>query len=104
MTIQLNADNNLKINKDYAKKLNAIIDDSFKRYSEYLTRIEVHFSDENSHKTSSNDKKCVLEAKLKGREPIAVSDFGDTYDLAFDSAIDKMKASLDTILGKMLNK
>jgi hypothetical protein len=45
----------------------------FDRYSEHITRIEVKFSDEkNSDRDSENDKRCVLEARLKGLQPLVV--------------------------------
>jgi hypothetical protein len=43
------------------------------RYSEHITRIEVKFSDENSDRDSENDKRCVLEARLKGLQPLVVT-------------------------------
>ena len=101
MTIQLNADHNLTISKEYSQKLTGILSEELDRYSENLTRLEVHLSDENSHKDSKNDKRCLLEARLKGRQPVAVSDTGDTYDFAVDGAVDKLKAMLDTILGRI---
>jgi len=101
MNIQLNTDNNLTLKEEYADKLNAILNNEFDRFSEFLTRIEVHLSDENGHKKSSDDKKCMLEARLKGRQPAAVSAFGNTYDMAVSGAINKLKASLDTITGKI---
>ena len=52
-------------------------------------------------KDSKNDKKCLLEARLKGRQPIAVSDTGDTYDYALGGAVDKLKSMLSTIAGRM---
>lgn len=104
MTIQLNAGNNLSINDEYAEKLKEILSTELDRFSDNLTRLEVHLSDENSHKDSKNDKKCVLEARLKGRQPVAVTDTGDTYDQAVDNAIEKLKAMLDTIMGRMTNK
>lgn len=101
MLIQLNADNNLKLKEEYASKLNEILEGELDRYEEFLTRIEVHLAYENSHKSSSDDKKCTLEARLKGRQPIAVSATGDTYDIAVSAAIDKLRAALDTITGKI---
>lgn len=101
MNIQLNTDNNLTVRDEYADKLNEILNKEFGRFDEFLTRIEVHLSDENSHKKSSDDKKCMLEARLKGRQPVAVSAFGDTYDKAVAGAVNKLKASLDTITGKI---
>jgi len=104
MTIQLNAGNNLTISEEYAEKLKEILSSELDRYIENITRLEVHLSDENSHKEAKDDKKCVLEARLKGRQPVAVTDTGDTYDQAVDNAIEKLKAMLDSILGRMANK
>ena len=104
MTIQLNAGNNLKISEEYAQKLTGILSGEFDRYDDHLTRLEVHLSDENSHKETPNDKKCLLEARLKNRQPVAVSSTGDTYDQAFDDAIDKLQAMLDTIVGRMMER
>jgi hypothetical protein len=38
----------------------------------------VKFSDENSDRDSENDKRCVLEARLKGLQP--VSSHADTVE------------------------
>lgn len=104
MTIQLNADNNLSISKEYSQKLTEILSEELDRYSENLTRLEVHLSDENGNKDSKNDKRCLLEARPKGHQPVAVSDTGDNYDLAVDGAIDKLKAMLDKLLGRMTER
>jgi hypothetical protein len=58
--------------------LKATISDAFDRYSEHITRIEVKFSDENSDRDSENDKRCVLEARLKGLQPLVVTGHADT--------------------------
>ncbi len=33
--------------------------------------MEVHRSDENGSKSGQNDKRCVTEARLEGRQPVA---------------------------------
>jgi hypothetical protein len=68
-----------------------------------ITRIELHLSDENAGKEGPEDIKCMLEARLEGKKPIAVSNFADTNELAVDGAINKLKTHLETILGKMKN-
>lgn len=103
MTIQLNADNNLVIHEAFGAKLNDLLSDELIRFKEYISRIEVHLSDENGNKDGLNDKRCLLEARLKGRQPIAVTDLADTHELAVSGAIDKLKTSLDTITGRMKN-
>ena len=62
MTIEFNADNNLTIHEEFRDKLKDLLTDELSRFSEHITRLEVHLSDENSHKQGQNDKKCLLEA------------------------------------------
>jgi len=101
MTIQLNTDKNISVHEAFGTKLNDLLSKELSRFSEHITRLEVHLSDENGSKEGLNDKKCLLEARLEGRQPIAVSGLANTYELAVNSAIDKLKASLDTILGRI---
>jgi hypothetical protein len=101
MVIQLNADKNLTIHEDYRNKLESILNDELSRYSEHITRLEVHFSDENGSKTGVNDKRCMLEARLAGRKPIAVVDIANTHDLSLMGAVGKLKPSLETIFGRL---
>ncbi len=46
---------------------------------------------------------CLLEARLKGRQPIAVSDQSVTVESSVSGDIHKLKASLDTLLGHIKN-
>ena len=77
------------------------IKSQFERFSDHLSRIEVKISDENGDKKSENDKRCVLEARIKGMQPLAVTSFGNTVEKAFNTAADKMKTSLDSTMGKL---
>lgn len=60
MTIQLNAGKNLNIHKSFGEKLDGILNNALSRFSEHITRIEVHLSDENGAKDAQNDKRCLL--------------------------------------------
>ena len=73
---------------------------SKERFEEYITRVEVHLKDENGKKEGVNDKTCVLEARLKGKQPIAVTSQADSIEKAVSEAIDKMKAAITTVIGK----
>ncbi len=103
MTIQINTDKNLSVHEEYDNQLEALLTEELSRFVEQITRLELHLSDENGKKESEDDKKCLLEARLKGRQPIAVSALGNTYDQAVNSAIDKLKTSLETIIGRLRN-
>lgn len=103
MTIQINTDKNLSVHEKYGAQLEALLAEELSRFDDHITRLEVHLADENGNKESQDDKRCLLEARLKGRQPIAVSSSANTYDQAINGAIDKLKASLDTIVGRMRN-
>lgn len=101
MKIQVNTDRHISGNQEKSALIIESIANSLDRFSEKITRIEVHLSDENSKKKGQNDIKCLLEARLKGLEPVAVSKQADTVDKAVDGAIDKMTSLLDSKLGKL---
>lgn len=97
MTIQFNADNNLTIHEEFRTKLSAVLADKLKRFDEDITRIEVHLSDENAGKPGQNDKSCLLEARITGRTPIAVTGSGSTYEKAVDDTVVKLKSAMSKI-------
>lgn len=101
MKIQINTGKNLTVHAEYGNELEVLLKKELSRYSEHITRLEVHLSDENGNKESQNDKKCLLEARLEGRQPLAVTATSNTYDQAVKSAVGKLKALLDTIIGKL---
>ena len=103
MTIQINTDNNLNVHEAFGKKLDEIISKTLSHFSEHITRLEVHLSDENGSKVGINDKKCLLEARLEGRQPIVATQLANNYEQALHGALEKLKSSLDTIIGKMKN-
>ncbi len=101
MTIQLNTDKNLTIHQEYEDKIKGMITDGIGRFDDLINRIEVHLSDENGSKEGLDDKRCLLEAKIVGKEPIAVTNLGNNYDLALSGAISKLKSKLETVSGKL---
>jgi len=101
MTIQLNTDHNIAGVEALKEHVSATITGDLHRFSEHITRVEVHLSDENSHKNGQDDKRCMLEARLKGMQPIAVTCHAGSINQALNGAIDKLKASMDTVLGRL---
>ncbi|WP_316829567.1 HPF/RaiA family ribosome-associated protein [Pedobacter aquatilis] len=101
MTIHLNTDKNLTIHQEYEDKIQTQIDSALARFSDLITRIEVHLSDENGSKDGLEDKRCLIEAKITGKEPIAVTNLGNTYDLAIAGGLTKLKSKLETLAGKI---
>lgn len=101
MTIQLNADNHITLTEKFREILNAQLSAELHRFSEHITRIEVHLADENGDKKGLNDKRCTIEARIEGRQPIAVTSHANSTDQAVNVAIDKLISSLDTIFDRI---
>ena len=101
MIIQFNTDNNIEGNDRQTAYFSSSIAEALGRFSNYITRIEVHLTDENGNKEGKNDQRCLIEARLEGLQPVAVTNHGDTIELAIKGATDKLKAALDTIVGRL---
>ena len=101
MTIQINTGKNLSVHKAFGAKLEDMLSEQLSKFSEHITRLEVHLSDENGGKDGQKDKRCMIEARLEGRQPISVSADAGTHEKSVAVAIDKLKNSLDTILGRL---
>jgi len=102
MQVQINTDSNIEGNDQLTRQVEAVVRDALGRFSAQITRVEVNLRDENSDKKSgAEDKRCVLEARLAGRQPIAVSHEAMTIEQAVDGAAEKMKRSLDSTLGRL---
>lgn len=104
MKIQFNTDKNIEGKVELETFVSEKISNSLKHFTENITRIEVHLSDQNSHKDSEDDIQCKMEARIQNMQPVMVISKSGSREKAIDIALDKMKARLSTIIGKMKNK
>ena len=102
MKIQINTDSNIAGNDQLRGEVETLLRGALDRFSEKITRLEVHLSDENSDKKSGvDDIRCLLETRLAGLQPIVVSHEAATPQEAVDGAAEKLKRSLDSTLGRL---
>jgi ribosome-associated translation inhibitor RaiA len=101
MQIQINTDHNIEGKEALAAQVRGIVKSALSRISEHITRVEVHISDESSHKSTQNDKRCMMEARLEGRQPIAVTHQAETLDQAVEGATDKLTRLIESTLGRL---
>jgi hypothetical protein len=90
MQIQINTDHNIEGHQALAAHVSGVVESALSQISDHITRLEVHLSDENSHKAGPNDKRCALEARLEGRRPVAVTHQAATLDQAVNGAAEKL--------------
>ena len=95
MQIQVNTDDNVAGHEALVHRVETEVNHTLGRFSDHITRVEVHLSDEDSDKSGSNDKRCLMEARLTARQPVAVSHQAGSLDEAFSGAAEKLKRSLE---------
>lgn len=101
MKIQLNTDVHIAGTETLAAQVSATVEQALGRFGEHITRVEVHLSDENGGKNGQHDQRCMLEARLEGRQPMAVTEHAATLDQAVQGAALKLAHLLDNTLGRL---
>jgi len=104
MNILVHTDNHILGREELSANVSDAIGRSLERFGDRVSRLEVHLGDENSgNKEGGNDKRCMIEAKLEGFQPIAVTHHAPSIDMAIRGATDKIKKSLDHHVDKHRN-
>lgn len=101
MQIQINTDKNIDGNERLVSFFSNELNSELERFDNLITRVEVHFGDENSEKFGKNDKRCLIEVRIAKKDPIAVTDYADTIEKAFHNALEKIKRVLNSTHEKM---
>lgn len=100
MQIQINTDHNIEGHEALATHVRAVVEKALDRFSDQVTRVEVHLTDEVSHKSGQNDKRCVMEARLQGRRPLAVTQLAGSVHQAVDGAAGKLTRLLESTIDR----
>lgn len=101
MKIQINTDDNIQGRETLAEEVSATVESALRRYKDQITRVEVHLGDENAGKSGQRDQRCMVEARLEGRQPVAATALAPTLPLAVQAAADKLARLLDTQIGRV---
>ena len=101
MQIQINTDHNIEGHEALAAQVSGVVANALRRNSDHLTRVEVHLSDEDSDKGGQNEKRCVMEARLEGRQPVAVTHQAETLDQAVNGAAEKLARLIESTLSRL---
>lgn len=101
MQIQINTDRNIQGHESLTAAVHATVEKALKRFSEHITRLEVHVGDENADKRGRNDKRCMMEARLQGHQPVAVTEHAESVGQAIDGAARKLVHALEHTLGRL---
>jgi hypothetical protein len=102
MKVQVNTSNDIE-NKDALERwASEYLNEQLGRFDQDITSIEVQMTDENhGTRSGAGDKRCMMEARINGRAPIAVTNFAADQNLAFRGAADKLAHALEHAFGKL---
>lgn len=100
LKIQLNTDNHIDGSEALTARVEVMIEQYLGRFSSRLSRIEVHLSDHNADKGGADDRRCALEARMEGEDPIGASHDDENTEKAIRGACDKLKTKLDSLIEK----
>ncbi len=101
MQIQVNTDHNIAGHEALASHVSGLVENALNHVSDHITRVEVHLSDENSNKGGQNEKRCVMEARLEGRQPVAVTHQATTVEQSVEGAVHKLSRLIESTLGRL---
>jgi hypothetical protein len=105
MQIQINTDSSIEGRENLRAYVEGVLQTTLEHFESQITRVEVHMSDESgAGKSGPDDKRCLIEARLAGLKPIAVSHYDATIRQAVEGAAEKMKTSIERTLGRLGRK
>ncbi len=104
MQVQVHADSSVKGNAILAQTVEEAVESAVRRWTPRITRVEVHLSDINGHKGGADDKRCLLEARIGGLQPIAVTHQAGTLHEAVDGAAEKLRKILQNTMDRLSDR
>ena len=101
MQVQVNTSNGIE-NKDSLERwASDFLNEALARFRQDITRIEVQLRDTNSGRKGADDKRCTLEARVTGQDPLAATHHAPSQDEAFRGATQRLIHLLEHRLGKL---
>lgn len=101
MQVQVNTDDNVQGREELARAVEEEVERVLGRFEDHLTRVEVHLSDTNAAKGGVADKRCMMEARPRGQQPVAVTHEAATLGEAIGGAAKKLRSRLEGLLGRL---
>ena len=103
MLFQFHTDNHIQAHQELVPDIEAQLTTALGSYTTQITRVEVYLKDMNADRAGDADKRCTIEVRMSGYEPLVVSNDAGNVTTAFNGARDKILRTLDRRLGRMRN-
>lgn len=100
MQIQVRANHTVQTPASLENWASRALGQALARFADEISSLEVHLEDINDGRISADHKRCTLQARLHGLEPVAVQHAAERLDDALRGACDKLLRSLDRALAR----
>jgi ribosome-associated translation inhibitor RaiA len=104
MQIQVHTDRNVDVSDGMVQRIEAELGSALARFSDQITRVEVHLGDESGGRPGGLDKRCMLEARPAGQHPVAVTHHAASVGEACSGAVHKLETLLQSRYGRANNR
>lgn len=101
MQVQINTGHDIEGHEAFTAHVRGVVENALARFSDHITRVEVHLSDANGHKKGPSTMRCMLEARLEGLQPVAVTHQAATVEEAVQCAADKMTRLIESTTARL---
>jgi ribosome-associated translation inhibitor RaiA len=104
MQVLVHSDRHFVGGEDLTERVREVIEGRLGRFEGRITRVEAHLQDLNGGKPGERETpqklRCLMEARLGGLKPIAVSHEAPVLIEAINAAADKLARAIAHALGK----
>ena len=94
MQIQVHTDDHIQGGESLARWVQEEATAKLARFREHVTRVEVFLSEVDGGKSGAADKRCVIEVRPAGRQPVATRAEAAKVADAFTAAVEKLVRAL----------
>lgn len=112
MQVLVNSDHHIVGGKDLTERVQGVVEGRLDRFEGRIARVVVHLSDLNGsrrgdraallgERDARKTLRCLMEARVGGLRPIAVSHEAPTITQAIHVAADKLERALEHTFGKL---
>ncbi len=100
MEITVHTDHNIRGTDELTGRVEREVASALSRFSDRLTRVDVHLSDQSAGRATAGDIRCLVEARPERRPAVTVTDDADSVDAAVTGALHRLDHLLTTDEGR----
>lgn len=99
MIVQVNA-GDVESSQALTDHCNDAVDSALRHVASQVTRVEIHLHDDNANKSAADDKRCTMEARIAGEQPLAVDHASDDLYKSITEAAGKLGRAVKSKIEK----